>query len=171
VLYFAQEILPLIRRKKPSVKFYIVGSNPPQRVRALARERDIFVTGYVSDIRPFLAPAGVAVAPLLTKAGIQNKVLEALATGTPVVATPLACEGLGVVPGEHLLVGRDPADFAEKVLAVLEDGALAERLARRGREYITANHNWEAIVAQLEGIYQGVLEGRRAASEGAGYVS
>ncbi len=93
VLYFQKEILPLIKKEVPDVKFYIVGNNPAQKIRMMREEDDIEVTGYVEDVRPYISKASVSVVPLRIGKGIQNKILEAMAMGVPVVATSQALPG------------------------------------------------------------------------------
>ncbi len=152
-LYFAREVLPLIWAQDPEVQFWVVGKDPPEAVRRLARDPRIVVTGTVDDMRPYLARAAVAVCPIPYAVGIQNKVLEAMAMGTPVVCTRAAAEGLEARPEEDLLVADRTAEFAHHVLRVLEDPALAERLAAAGRQYVETHHDWEAIAGQLVAVY------------------
>lgn len=152
-LYFAREVLPLIWAQDPEVQFWVVGKDPPEAVRRLARDPRIVVTGTVDDMRPYLARAAVAVCPIPYAVGIQNKVLEAMAMGAPVVCTRAAAEGLEARPGEDLLVADRAAEFAHHVLRVLEDPALAERLAAAGRQYVETRHDWEAIAGQLVAVY------------------
>ncbi|MGQ9787043.1 MAG: glycosyltransferase [Anaerolineae bacterium] len=100
-------------------------------------------------------------APLRYGAGIQNKVLEALACGTPVVATPQACNALQVQAGRDLLVAADADEFAHQVLRVLDDPMLAAQLSAAGRRYVELHHDWNRVVAQLEAIYERVSNGKQ----------
>lgn len=153
VAYFAGQVLPLIWARQPQATFTIAGHSPPAGVRALASDARIRVTGSVDDLRPYLQQAALAVAPMPYGAGIQNKVLEALACATPVVATPQAVSALAVRAGEHLLVADGAANLAAAVLRLLDDGALRVRLGAAGRRYAEENHDWAGIVARLEDIY------------------
>jgi glycosyltransferase involved in cell wall biosynthesis len=112
------------------------------------------VTGYVPDIRVHLEKARVAVCPVTVGAGIQNKVLEALAMARPVVATSKACQALSVRNGEHLLIADTPQEFADAVVRLLRDDGLAETLGRNGRRYVETYHNWDDKACQLLDAYQ-----------------
>jgi glycosyltransferase involved in cell wall biosynthesis len=156
MLVFCRDVLPIIWAQRPQVRLTIVGNNPPPAIRALAEDQRITVTGYVPDIRPYLGRAAVALAPLLVAAGIQNKVLEALAMAVPLVATPAACRALLVEDGVHLLIAEGASLFAEAVLRLLEDRALAERLQRAGRAYVEAHHSWQHAADLLCSMYHAV---------------
>lgn len=154
-LYFVREVLPLIWAQDPEVQFWVVGKDPPEIVLRLARDPRIVVTGTVEDMRPYLARAAVAVCPIPYAVGIQNKVLEAMAMGTPVVCTRAAAEGLEARPGEDLLVADTAEEFARYVLRVLGDPALAKRLGITGRQYVETRHDWGTIAGQLVAVYRG----------------
>lgn len=154
--HLTQEVMPLIWAKRPGVKLEIVGNNPPQAICALAQDDRVCVTGFVPDLRPYLARATVSVSPMQYSVGIQNKVLEAMAMGTPVVASSQACSALKALDGTHLLVADDPASFAERVLRLLDDNALRREMAINGRNYVEKRHDWGAIASDLENIYMEV---------------
>jgi glycosyltransferase involved in cell wall biosynthesis len=162
-LYLAQHIMPLVWRDKPGVQLTIVGANPPRRVRRLAEQfpGQVEVTGSVPDLRPYLRQASVAVAPMRYGAGIQNKVLEAMACGAPVVATPQACAALSAIPGQHLLTGRDSRELGRAVIRLLDDPSLAARVGAAGRNYVEQCHDWGTVVQQLEGIYREATDAQR----------
>ena len=113
VLKLFTEIMPLIWQQKPDVRVWIVGKDPPKELQALEEPPRVVVTGYVPDIRPYLRAASIALAPLTYGAGIQNKVLEAMACGTPVVSTPLAMSGLETATGAELMVAGNPSEFSQ----------------------------------------------------------
>ena len=125
VTFFAEEVLPRVRRILPQATFYIVGSNPTAAVRALERRDSVVVTGFVEDIRSWYARAAVCVVPLRIARGIQNKLLEAMAMGCPVVASSFAAEGLGARTGEELLVADAPHTWAEAVVGLVQNRARA----------------------------------------------
>jgi glycosyltransferase involved in cell wall biosynthesis len=154
VLYFAREVLPHIWAQAPDVQFQIVGKDPPEKVQGLATDGRIQVTGTVDDLRPYLAQATVAVCPALYAVGVQNKVLEAMAMGTPVVSTPAGCAGLATAEGRENLIAEGNEALAAAVLQVLADPALAERLAVAGRRYVETHHNWESGARRLVEVYQ-----------------
>ena len=155
-LHLVNDIMPYVWAQRPDVKVWIVGKNPPQLVRALTIRNSSFaiqITGTVPDIRPYLRRATLAVAPMPYSAGIQNKVLEAMACATPVVANRQAVSALEAVDGEHLLVAEDAAAFAQHILDLLADKALQRRLGRAGRRYVEQHHDWNRIAERLERIY------------------
>jgi glycosyltransferase involved in cell wall biosynthesis len=152
--YLVRELMPRIWRQRPDVQLTIAGSAPPRRLRAFARDPRVIVTGHVEDLRPYLAGATIAVSPLTYGVGIQNGVLEALATGTPVVATEPAIGGLAAIPGRDLLVAGTPDRFAQLVIRLLDDEALWRSLAHSGRIYVERHHAWPLITQQLEGVYR-----------------
>jgi glycosyltransferase involved in cell wall biosynthesis len=127
-------------------------------VRRLNRaDGRIQITGTVEDIRPFLHQATVAVAPVQYGAGIQNKVLESLACGTPVVATPEAVSGLRVRWGEDLIVAPDGVEFAASVSRLLVDPDRRAQLSCAGRRFVEGNHDWHAIAEQLSRTYHDAI--------------
>lgn len=157
--YLLTGIMPRVWEKFPAVRVQIVGQNAPRELQGLARKdpEHIQVTGEVKDIRPFLAGASVAVAPIVYGAGIQNKVLEAMAMGRPVVTTSKALGALDARVEEEVLVGDTPEEFSQQVMRVLRNPGLGERLGRNGRQYVEAKHDWGRVAESLEGIYQLVV--------------
>ena len=160
LLHFVHDILPLIHTRRPDVKLCIVGKDPPGMIRALAQNPSIVVTGSVPDIRPYLQRATMAVAPLTYGVGIQNKVLEAMACATPVVATPQAVSALNVLPGRDVLVAREAEAFAETVLDLLEAPQRQRQIGEAGRRYVEKHHPWAVIAEQLEEVYNEVISVR-----------
>ncbi len=156
----AREILPLVRARRPEANLALVGRDPSPRVQALAAEEAVIVTGEVPDVGPWLAGSRVFACPMTTGTGIKNKLLEAMATGLPCVATPLALGGLQVTPGVDLLAAETPAELADAIVRVLDDDALARRLGERARAYVTANHGWRAVADEYVRVYTEVVAGR-----------
>ena len=154
VLYFAREVLPYIWASAPDVRFQIVGKDPPEAVRQLAADERIQVTGTVDDLRPYLAQATVAVCPALYAVGVQNKVLEAMAMGAPVVSTHAGCAALAAEEGREILAADGEEGLAAAVLQILSDSALAERVAAAGRRYVETHHSWEAGARRLVEVYE-----------------
>lgn len=154
-LYLANQVMPLVWAQRPGVRLIIAGSQPSPAIRKLTETHrpHVEVTGYLSDLRAPLRQATVAVAPLLYGAGIQNKVLEAMACATPVVASARAVSALQAQPGQDCLVANSPQSFAEAILALLHDPALREQVGAAGRRYVERHHDWNTIAAQLESIY------------------
>lgn len=152
ILYFVQDILPLIQKQRRDVELRIVGSNPTLKIRALAKHPGIVVTGHVQDVRPHMADASVAIAPLRVARGTQNKILECMAMGIPVVATPVAAKGILASPGKHLLVAPDSGAFADSVLSLLSDGGLWDRLSRSALFQVRQAHEWSRSMEVLEAV-------------------
>lgn len=152
-LYFVQEVLPLIWAQDPAVRFQIVGKDPPEALRRLAHDPRLEVTGTVPDLRPYLAQAGVAVCPVRYAAGVQFKILEALALETPVVCTPAAAAGLATAATGAVVVAAEPSAFAQAVLRLLQEPERAARSGRAGYEYVVAYHSWEVAARRLAEVY------------------
>ncbi len=153
--YFLAEILPLVRRELPDIDFTVVGRKP---ARALRRQRltGVRFTGEVKDIRPYLHRAQVFVNPLRMGVGLQNKLLQAMACGVPVVTTPFSARGLAATGGHHLLVGKDSEEFARQVVQVCKIAGLASRLSKSGRRFVEVSYDWQAQFDKLEGIIAGI---------------
>lgn len=152
VEWFARDILPLIRQRVPAARFTIVGSKPVERVQRLAAIEGVTVTGRVEDVRAYVHAAAVSVAPLRIARGIQNKVLEAMACGVPVVGTTSATQGVECVAGRDLLVRDAAADFADEVVRLLQDPLEAEALGARGRALVEERYAWERVLQPLDAL-------------------
>lgn len=148
-VWFVREVLPRLCGMRPDVTFMIVGRDPSEAVRRLADVPGVEVTGRVERIEPYLARAAVAVAPLLSGGGTKLKVLEALAAGRPVVATPVAAEGIDVVDGRDLIVAAQPEPFARAVADLLADPARRAAMAAAGRAAVVERYDWTGIAAAL----------------------
>ncbi|MDY7009782.1 MAG: TIGR03087 family PEP-CTERM/XrtA system glycosyltransferase [Planctomycetota bacterium] len=142
VCWFVREVWPETKRRIPELTFTIVGRNPTRPVRRLAKIPGLNVTGSVPDVRGYLAAAGVVICPLQMARGIQNKVLEAMAMGKAVVASPAALEGLDVETGKDLLQADTPDEWRRYILELLADGELRDRLGRSARVCVESKYNW-----------------------------
>ncbi len=149
VTYFAQRVLPAIRRSVPDVRFFIVGRNPSRGVLRLQKIVGVEVTGFVPDVRAYFAKARVAVAPFSIAAGIQNKILEAMAYGLPVVATSRAAQGLSRPVAEMLEVGDTAEEMAAKIIALLTDTDGARRKGMECRHRVTSEYRWDRALPVL----------------------
>ena len=143
VTWFAENILPEIKKRVPAVQFYIVGSNPVQAVTALEKDPAVTVTGFVKDIRKYYTSADLCVIPLKIARGVQNKVLEALAMEKPVITTAAAVQGLRPDVRTVLDIEDDTTEFAGKTVLLLEDNSKAQRQGRAARQFILDHYNWE----------------------------
>ncbi len=156
VLWFANDIFPLVCERVPSARFVVVGMNPSPKVLALAERPQLEVTGEVPDVRPYLWRAAVSVAPLRKAGGSQFKVLEAMACGISSVITPAAADGFDAKPGRDFDVGNEPADFASKVSHFLKNPDCARKIALAGRAVVERKYTWDKIVVELERMMQAV---------------
>jgi sugar transferase (PEP-CTERM/EpsH1 system associated) len=152
VTWFADRIFPAIREKMPAAQFTIVGSRPTQAVLALARQPGVAVTGAVPDVRPYLAHAACAVAPLRIARGVQNKVLEAMAMARPVVTSPQAAEGIRARAGQEFVLAADEAEFAAAVLAQMQRRDTAMGEAARAR--ILSHYDWDRNLSVVDGLFE-----------------
>jgi glycosyltransferase involved in cell wall biosynthesis len=150
VLHFIDAILPAIRRDVPDVGLTVVGRNPSARLRAVAQEAGVTVTGTVDDVRPFMAGATVYVVPLRIGGGTRLKIFEALAMGKPVVSTTIGAEGLPLVPGTHFVRADAAADFAAAVVALLRDAGRRRALGEAGRRLVVERYSWAQVARQFE---------------------
>jgi len=155
ILWFAREVLPLVRAQKPHVGFDIIGARPPEAVLRLAEaDSDIRVTGFVTDINAYLEQAGVLIVPVRAGGGMRVKILNQLSQELPMVTTTIGCEGIQVVNGQQVLVGDRPQDFANAVLRILDDRTLADALGKAGRKLIAEQYDYRRVCSQLECVYQ-----------------
>lgn len=153
VLNFVREIMPGVWAQRPGVKVKVVGKDPPSQVQSLASDPRIEVTGTVPDVRPYLQGATLAVAPVAYGVGIQNKVLEAMACATPVVASRQAVSAISAAPGSDLVIAEGAQEFAGALLDLLGDADRRAKIGLAGRRYVERCHDWSDIAARLESIY------------------
>jgi sugar transferase (PEP-CTERM/EpsH1 system associated) len=148
-IFFARQVMPLIRRSVAGARFLIVGRNPGRRVQELGALDGVEVTGFVPDVRTWLAKAQVAIAPFTIAAGIQNKILEALSFGLPVVATSRTAQGLSGRVAQGLEIGDTAEEFAAKVVLLLRDPAMARSKGLEGRRLVMEEYRWDAALDRL----------------------
>jgi GT2 family glycosyltransferase/SAM-dependent methyltransferase/glycosyltransferase involved in cell wall biosynthesis len=158
VKYFAKEVMPLLRRKLKNFSFFIVGSNPPPDVTGLA-SADIKVLGFVEDLNFLLSKMRVSVAPLRFGAGIKGKIGTAMAAGLPVVATPVAAEGMSLTHGENIIIAEDPEALAQAITEVYTDDGMWKGLSKKGKQFAKENWGAEAAWKILKEILEGVNVG------------
>jgi glycosyltransferase involved in cell wall biosynthesis len=163
ICYFVREAMPLLWRQSPRCRLVIVGTDPVAEVRALARDARITVTGYVKDVRPYLSRATVGVCPIVYGAGVQNKALEFMASGLPVVVSPQVCSGLKAEPGQDLIVAEEPGEWVGALMRLLASPRERRRLSTAGRAYVVRHHSWEKATLQLEQAYDEVISRRAQA--------
>jgi sugar transferase (PEP-CTERM/EpsH1 system associated) len=154
VLWFAQSVLPQVRSESPQTRFWVVGKDPHPRLAPLAANPGVVITGWVKDVRPYIAGASLYVIPLRIGGGTRLKVLEAMAMGKAIVSTTLGCEGFDLTPGQELVVAGTPDEFAAAVLALLRDPARRESMGLAARQYASSRYDWRMIVPLLERVYE-----------------
>jgi glycosyltransferase involved in cell wall biosynthesis len=174
ILWFAKEILPLVRQQVPDARLYIVGKNPPKEVVRLQYpegklptdhqpsaigHQPIVVTGYVKDTTPYFANSAVFIVPLQAGGGMRVKILDAWARGIPVISTTIGCEGVEVRDGENILIADTPQDFAQAVVRAIRDEELARRLAANGRQWVEEKYDWRIVYPKLDEVYDKVTKG------------
>ncbi len=151
VLWFAKEILPLIRRRKPNCRVAIVGRKPgPEILDLAAVDARIEVTGTVPDVRPYLWNSKISILPLRVGGGTRLKVYEAMAAGLPLVSTSVGIEGLACRPGCDVLTGDSAEEFAERCVVLLDDPILRDCVSKAGLHLVEENCSWEGVSMQFE---------------------
>jgi glycosyltransferase involved in cell wall biosynthesis len=155
VKFLVSKVWPIIKKKLPTSKLWIVGNAPTKEVFDYQKkDTSITITGGIPDIRDAFTGAHVLVAPVFSGKGTRYKILEAMAAGTPIVATDIAVEGLNVENGVHVLTDNTAEGIAEKTLAVLNDPELQKRLAKNGKEFVRSKYDWKFIGHKLDKIYR-----------------
>jgi glycosyltransferase involved in cell wall biosynthesis len=157
MLFFCQEIFPRIKKQIPEGELLIVGSNPPPPIISLAEIQGVRVTGFVEDIRPYMAASSIYVVPLRLGVGIRGKILEAWAMSMAVVATSVACAGLRYQDGTNLLTADSPDLFAEKVISLMKNPERCRSLGTEGRKMVEEFYSWESAALRLDELYQSYI--------------
>ncbi len=151
---FCARTLPILRAKEPRVELVIVGADPSPAVRNLGRIGGVTVTGSVPDVRPYLRSTALMVAPLAIARGTQNKILEAMAMGVPVVTSHIAAAGVDARAPEHFLAAGTAEEHADAVLRIIGDPGERRRLAQAGRARMLSHHTWDKSMQRLDGIIE-----------------
>lgn len=161
VTRFCETVWPEIRHTQTDAQFFVVGADPPESIRRLARHAGVTVTGSVDDVRPYVRRAALTVAPLQIARGTQNKILESMALGVPVVCSPPASAGVDAVAGEHLVVADEPAAWVEAVTQLLTNPGRRRELATAARARVLSHHSWAASMRRLDALIAVSRDGRR----------
>jgi hypothetical protein len=157
---FCKNTLPILKSQRPTTKLVIVGADPSPEIRRLGDIPGVTVTGSVADVRPFVRQSAAMVAPLNIARGTQNKILEAMAMGVPVVTSRVAAGGVDAQDREHFLVSDSPHDYAQALLRLMGDPAERQRLALAGRERMLSHHAWDRSMQRLDRIIERCLAAR-----------
>ena len=155
---FCDEVWPLLKQQRPGMKLLIVGADPSPAMRALGERPGVTVTGSVPDVRPYIRGSALMVAPLAIARGTQNKILEAMGMGVPVVTSTAAAGGVDAEAEKHLLVADSAPQIAEAVLRITGSADERARLAHSGRERMLSHHAWPSSMRRLDGIIEGCVK-------------
>ena len=159
VRWFTRQVWPKVQASVPNATLTIIGKNPPKEIRNPKSEiRNLTVTGYVEDLRPFVAGSAVLIVPLHAAGGMRVKILEAWARGLPIVSTTIGAEGLKVRPGENILIADTPERFAQAVIRLLRDPAYRRQLAVAGRQWVEQHYNWRTVYPKFDEVYEGLSD-------------
>jgi glycosyltransferase involved in cell wall biosynthesis len=155
VRFLVADVWPLIKKQRPDIKLWIVGNAPtPEITRFAQTDFQIEVSGQIPDIRAAFHGAHILLAPVLSGKGTRYKILEAMASGTPIIATSTAVEGLGVTNGRHVLIADTAFDLAKATLALLQNPTLQRQLSQNGKRFVATHYDWDLIARKLNTIYQ-----------------
>lgn len=152
ILFFYREVLPLVLKECPKSRLVIAGKNPPGCIFALNKDSKVEVTGYVTDVRPYISRASVVISPIRFGAGTRIKILEAMAMGKAIVTTTLGCEGLDVTPGDDIEIADTPKDIAAKIIILMNDSEKNQAMGMRARETVLEKYEWNNICKALESL-------------------
>jgi glycosyltransferase involved in cell wall biosynthesis len=153
MIYFLDEIFPIIKKKIPQAKVQVVGNAPPARLKAYQSD-DINITGFVDDVRPYIDESSVFVVPLRMGSGTRLKVMEALSMQIPVVSTSIGCEGIEVEDGEHLMIRDKPEQFAEAVIELFANKNLQQKFIDNGHDLVMQKYDWQVIGQSIEKAFE-----------------
>jgi len=152
MLYFCNDVLPLVQARRPETKLTIVGAEPSAEIRNLAERRGVTVTGTVPDVRDYVRASALSVAPLAIARGTQNKILESMALGVPVICSKKAAGGVDAVPGQHLLVAVSPEQYVDNIVRLLGSADERHELSTAARQRVLSSHSWPASMTRLDAI-------------------
>jgi glycosyltransferase involved in cell wall biosynthesis len=154
IQYFHSQIYPPLKERFAGLKLFVVGKRPAEAVRSLDSDPSIIVTGFVDDVRPYLARASVVIAPFISGSGTKTKVLEAMAMGKPVVTSSIGVRGINAIHGDTVYVADSPAAFTDHIQELLDDDAKRKRMGDRAREFVEKCHSWNRVAEEVDHIFQ-----------------
>jgi glycosyltransferase involved in cell wall biosynthesis len=152
--FLVNKILPLVTEVKPAIKVLIAGANPTMRIQVL-RSAMVEVSGWVPDMREAYAQSKIFLAPMQLGTGLQNKLLEAMAMKIPCITSPLANQALNAKPGEEILIGETPQEYATHIINLLNNEKLAAGIAEKGYQFVLKNYSWETETAKINKLILG----------------
>ena len=148
----------MIQERRPETRLVIVGAEPSRKIRSLANNRGVEVTGTVPDVRPYVRGSAATVAPLAIARGTQNKILESMAMGVPVVCSEIAARGVDALPNEHLLTASSAEEYARQTLRILDNAEERRRLSYSALARVHSNHSWTASMSKVDSIIERTVE-------------
>jgi sugar transferase (PEP-CTERM/EpsH1 system associated) len=155
MLFFADEIWPLLKAKRPTIKMIVVGQSPPARLLALNKhDPNFIVTGYVDDVRSYFKQASIYICPMRDGGGTRLKILDSLASGIPTVATSMAVEGIKITPGENVIIANKPEEFSNEILSLIDNPGKRKWLSTEGRHLVDTLYDWYNIGSHLNDVYK-----------------
>ncbi|MBU4480621.1 glycosyltransferase family 4 protein [Patescibacteria group bacterium] len=154
--WFCNEIYPLIIKIIPKIKLYIVGKNPPKSIKNI-NNQNIIVTGFVKDVREYLAKCQVFIVPLKTGSGMRIKILNALAMGKAIVSTSIGCEGIDVVDGKNIYIADNKEEFAKKIIFLLNNENERKKIGKEGIKLIEKKYRWEKIAEDIDIVFKKII--------------
>lgn len=163
VTKFCSEVLPELQGRRPGTRLEVVGADPSPEIRSLGRLPGVVVTGSVPDVRPYVSRAALTIAPLEIARGTQNKILESMAMGVPVICSRQAAGGVDAVPGEHLIACNGREESLEAILALLQQPERRAQFAAAGRARVLSYHSWPASMRRVDALIASQFEKRAAA--------
>lgn len=158
ILYFCEDIMPIIQCGIPDIRLVVVGHEPVPEIRKLVERGNVIVTGYVEDVVPYYQQSKVTIVPLRGGGGTRLKILESMALGRPVVSTSIGCEGLNVADRENIMIADTPMDFVQCVIQLLTDKKLRERIAHNARCLVETHYDWSKISQRLMEVYDNIVD-------------
>jgi glycosyltransferase involved in cell wall biosynthesis len=162
--FLLDQVFPILLRARPNIRAVIIGRDPPDSLVAKIKDLglNVTLTGFVDDIRPYVAQANVYVIPLFVGSGTRIKAFEAMAMGRPVVSTTLGIEGLDVTDGENFVRADSAADFAQAILLLMGNDSMRKKIASAARHLVETRFSWARVARQFEAICQRTMERRQA---------
>jgi len=159
--WFVDEVMPIIVKSRPNVKLYVFGKNPSHDVEKLNNGKNVFVKGFIEDVRDVYRQARVMIVPLLAGSGIRIKILEAMAAGKAIVSTSVGCEGIKIAPENNIMVADTSQAFADKVLRLLQDDHLCRLIGKEAASFISEEYSWNKIGGMFWNTYSEMISANR----------
>lgn len=158
IINFYNEIFPIIKKGCKNIKLYIVGKNPSKEVLKLNSDNSVIVTGFVKDVRPYIAKASVVVVPINLGYGIKTRILESMSMNKAIVSTSRGVEAINVSDGENILIADNPQDFSDRVLELLSNEVLRKKIGNNARKLMLTEYSWEIMADKLNNVFISTYE-------------